>query len=148
MNLLKTIKNSILAPVLLLGVGIVVANAPYQQQKLQQATTPTATRSLSDYKGTHIPGFSEFRVQELVINPNNGADVLKGEPFEILINVSTITHAYPYVDKKKNSNNATVLHTTWSHDPLFVYESYKDTVSSIRKGMGALSNSSGSTITD
>ena len=96
---------------------------------------PTIKR-LSTYRGDHFPGFAEFRVQEIEYG-ELGEVMLKGEPYDLLLNVTYITSAYRYEDAKKN-DYATMVFTNYLEEPILIRQPYKDVVSSIRKGMEAL----------
>ena len=96
---------------------------------------PTIKR-LSTYRGDHFPGFAEFRVQEIEYG-ELGEVMLKGEPYDLLLNVTYITSAYRYEDAKKN-DYATMVFTNYHEEPILVRQPYKDVTSSIRKSMEAL----------
>jgi len=97
---------------------------------------PTIKR-LSTYRGDHFPGFAEFRVQEIEYG-ELGEVMLKGEPYDLLLNVTYITSAYRYEDAKK-TDYSTMVFTNYHEQPILIRQPYKDVVSSIRKGMEALS---------
>ena len=96
---------------------------------------PTIKR-LTTYRGDHFPGFAEFRVQEIEYG-DIGEVMLKGEPYDLLLNVTYITSAYRYEDSKK-TDYSTMVFTNYHEEPILIRQSYKDVVSSIRKGMEAL----------
>ena len=97
---------------------------------------PTIKR-LTTYRGDHFPGFAEFRVQEMEYG-DLGEVMLKGEPYDLLLNVTYITSAYRYEDAKK-TDYSTMVFTNYHEEPILIRQPYKDVVSSIRKGMEALS---------
>ena len=101
-------------------------------------------RKLPEFDGVHIPGFAEFRIQKLGVAPN-GEPVPIGDPYPILINVTKITEAYSFTDAKKNKYS-TMIHTDFSKEPIFVRQTYKEVVSSIRRGMEALTSPSSSSL--
>ena len=94
-------------------------------------------KRLSTYRGDHFPGFAEFRVQNIEYG-DLGEVILKGEPYDILMNVTYITTAYRYEDSKK-TDYSTMVFTNYHEQPILIRQPYKDVVSSIRKGMEALS---------
>ena len=96
---------------------------------------PTIKR-LSTYRGDHFPGFAEFRVQEIEYG-ELGEVMLKGEPYDLLLNVTYITSAYRYEDAKQ-TDYSTMVFTNYLEEPILIRQPYKDVVSSIRKGMEAL----------
>ena len=96
---------------------------------------PTIKR-LGTYRGDHFPGFAEFRVQSIEYG-DLGEVMLQGEPYDLLLNVTYITSAYRYEDAKKN-DYATMVFTNYLEEPILIRQPYKDVVSSIRKGMEAL----------
>jgi len=96
---------------------------------------PTIKR-LSTYRGDHFPGFAEFRVQEIEYD-ELGIVMLKGEPYDILLNVTYITSAYRFEDAK-GKDYSTMVFTNYHQEPILIRQPYKDVVSSIRKGMEAL----------
>ena len=93
-------------------------------------------KKLNSYRGDHFPGFAEFRVQEIEYG-DLGEVMLMGEPYDILLNVTYITSAYRYEDSKK-TDYSTMVFTNYRDEPILIRQSYKDVVSSIRKGMEAL----------
>jgi len=94
-------------------------------------------KRLSTYRGDHFPGFAEFRVQNIEYG-DLGEVILKGEPYDILMNVTYITTAYRYEDSKE-TDYSTMVFTNYLEEPILIRQPYKDVVSSIRKGMEALS---------
>ena len=92
-------------------------------------------KRLSNYRGDHFPGFAEFRVQDMEYG-DLGEVILKGEPYDILLNVTYITSAYRYEDSKK-TDYSTMVFTNYREEPILIRQSYRDVVSSIRKGMEA-----------
>jgi len=93
-------------------------------------------KRLSTYRGDHFPGFAEFRVQNIEYG-DLGEVILKGEPYDILMNVTYITTAYRYEDSKE-TDYSTMVFTNYLEEPILIRQPYKDVVSSIRKGMEAL----------
>ena len=93
-------------------------------------------KRMSSYRGDHFPGFAEFRVQNIEYG-DLGEVILQGEPYDILLNVTYITTAYRYEDSKK-TDYSTMVFTNYREEPILIRQSYKDVVSSIRKGMEAL----------
>jgi len=96
---------------------------------------PTIKR-LSTYRGDHFPGFAEFRVQSIEYG-ELGEVMLQGEPYDLLLNVTYITSAYRYEDKKGN-DYSTMVFTNYLEEPILIRQPYKDVASSIRKSMEAL----------
>ena len=94
-------------------------------------------KRLTTYRGDHFPGFAEFRVQEIEYG-EIGEVMLKGEPYDLLLNVTYITSAYRYEDKK-GTDYSTMVFTNYHEAPILIRQPYKDVVSSIRKSMEALS---------
>jgi len=95
-------------------------------------------KRLSTYRGDHFPGFAEFRVQEVDFKDLGGEMILIGEPYDLLLNVTYITSAYRYEDSKK-TDYSTIVFTNYQEGAILVRQPYKDVISSIRKGMEALS---------
>ena len=93
-------------------------------------------KRLTTYRGDHFPGFAEFRVQNIEYG-ELGEVMLKGEPYDILMNVTYITTVYRYEDSKK-TDYSTMVFTNYLEQPILIRQPYKDVVSSIRKGMEAL----------
>jgi len=93
-------------------------------------------KRLSTYRGDHFPGFAEFRVQEMEYG-DLGEVMLKGEPYDLLLNVTYITSAYRFEDAK-GKDYSTMVFTNYLEEPILIRQPYKDVVSSIRKGMEAL----------
>ena len=93
-------------------------------------------KRLSSYRGDHFPGFAEFRVQDIEYG-DLGEVMLKGEPYDILLNVTYITTAYRFEDVK-GKDYSTLVYTNYHQEPILIRQPYKDVVSSIRKGMEAL----------
>jgi len=93
-------------------------------------------KRLTSYRGDHFPGFAEFRVQDMEYG-DLGEVMLKGEPYDILLNVTYITTAYRFEDAKE-TDYSTMVFTNYQEQPILIRQSYKDVVSSIRKGMEAL----------
>ena len=94
-------------------------------------------KRLSSFRGAHFPGFAEFRVQNIEYG-ELGEVMLKGEPYDILMNVTYITTAYRFEDAKE-TDYSTMVFTNYLEQPILIRQPYKDVVSSIRKGMEALS---------
>jgi len=94
-------------------------------------------KRLASYRGDHFPGFAEFRVQEIDFKDLGGEMFLVGEPYDLLLNVTYITSVYRYEDSKKTDHSSLVF-TNYREGPILVRQPYKDVVSSIRKGMEAL----------
>ena len=93
-------------------------------------------KRLTTYRGDHFPGFAEFRVQNIEYG-ELGEVMLKGEPYDILMNVTYITTAYRFEDVN-GKDYSTMVFTNYRQEPLLIRQPYKDVVSSIRKGMEAL----------
>ena len=93
-------------------------------------------KRLSAFRGDHFPGFAEFRVQDFEFS-DFGQIRLKGEPYEILLNVSYITQAFRYEDAKK-TDHSTLVHVSYSDTAILMRQNYKEVMSSIRKGMEAM----------
>ena len=103
----------------------------------QDGGTLPVIKRLSNFRGDHFPGFAEFRVQDFEFNDLKQIR-LRGEPYEVLLNVSYITQAYRYEDAKK-TDHSTLVHVNYSDAAILIRQDYKAVVSSIRKGMEALS---------
>ena len=122
--MMKVIKTAL--GMLVLGVLVIL---------MMSMDKPTIKR-LTTYRGDHFPGFAEFRVQSIEYG-DLGEVMLKGEPYDLLLNVTYITSAYRYEDAKK-TDYSTMVFTNYHEQPLLIRQPYKDVVSSIRKGMEAL----------
>jgi hypothetical protein len=98
-------------------------------------------RRLSSYKGSHYAGFAEFRVNEFEFD-SFGQVQLKGEPYDILLNVTKITRAYRLESGSVNKKTfySTLVFVDFQKEPLLLRQSYKDVSSSIRKSMEYLAN--------
>jgi hypothetical protein len=90
-------------------------------------------KKLSTYRGDHFPGFAEFRVQEIEWDDFDNM-MLRGEPYDVLLNVNFITSAYRYEDAKK-TDHSTIMFTNYSTPAILVRQPYKDVTSSIRRAM-------------
>jgi len=125
----------------ILGVTIVVAIAMFAMsskpvQRGKEDPSGPVIKRLSSYRGDHFPGFAEFRVQDMEYS-DLGEVILKGEPYDILLNVTYITSAYRFEDVK-GKDYSTLVFTNYHQEPILIRQTYKDVVSSIRKGMEAL----------
>jgi len=122
--------------VVILGLAVGLLLMGYGRAAIQmQDGIPPVIKRLSTFRGNHFPGFAEFRVQkyewsEFEMN-------LEGEPFEVLINVTNIDQVYRFEDKKQ-TDYSTLMFVNYEKEPLLIRQPYKDVVSSIRKGMEAL----------
>ena len=65
-----------------------------------------------------------------------GHIILKGEPYELLINVNFITTVQRYEDAKK-TDYSTLLYVNYSDAAILLRQGYDDVVSSIRKAAEA-----------
>ena len=101
----------------------------------KQKPDEVVIKRLSNFRGDHFPGFAEFRVQDFEWD-DFGNILPKGEPYELLLNVTYITSVYRYEDSKK-TDYSTIMHTNYSEPAIFIRQEYDDVVSSIRKGMEA-----------
>ena len=119
----------------LIGVGIVLIFAMGAMPVQKGLGQGPIIKRLSSYRGDHFPGFAEFRVQDIEYG-DLGEVMLMGEPYDILLNVTYITSAYRYEDAKK-TDYSTMVFTNYREQPILIRQSYKDVVSSIRKGMEA-----------
>ena len=90
-------------------------------------------KKLSTYRGDHFPGFAEFRVQEIEWDDFDNM-MLRGEPYDVLLNVNFITSAYHYEDAKE-TDYSTIMFTNYSTPAILVRQPYKDVTSSIRRAM-------------
>ena len=90
-------------------------------------------KKLGTYRGDHFPGFAEFRVQEIEWDDFDNM-MLRGEPYDVLLNVNFITSAYRYEDAKK-TDYSTIMFTNYSTPAILVRQPYKDVTSSIRRAM-------------
>ena len=131
--------RNVLPVVLGIAVGLflmgLTMSAATPQRGEDDSSGPVIKR-LSTYRGDHFPGFAEFRVQEMEFG-DLGEVMLKGEPYDILLNVTYITSAYRFEDVK-GKDYSTMVFTNYRQEPLLIRQPYKDVVSSIRKGMEAL----------
>ena len=103
-----------------------------QSKEIQDA--PVIKR-MSNFRGNHFPGFAEFRVQDFEFT-DMGHILLKGEPYELLINVNFITTVQRYEDAKK-TDYSTLLYVNYSDAAILLRQGYDDVVSSIRKAAEA-----------
>ena len=120
---------------LAVGVALLAMSAATPQRGKDDPSGPIIKR-LSTYRGDHFPGFAEFRVQEMEYD-ELGVVILKGEPYGLLLNVTYITSAYRFEDAK-GKDYSTMVFTNYHEQPILIRQPYKDVVSSIRKGMEAL----------
>jgi hypothetical protein len=131
--------RNVLPVVLGIAVGLflmgLTMSAATPQRGEDDSSGPVIKR-LSTYRGDHFPGFAEFRVQGMEYG-DLGEVILKGEPYDILLNVTYITSAYRFEDVK-GKDYSTMVFTNYRQEPLLIRQPYKDVVSSIRKGMEAL----------
>ena len=119
----------------LIGIMILVMSAAAPQRGKEDPSGPVIKR-LSSYRGDHFPGFAEFRVQDMEYG-DLGEVILKGEPYDLLLNVTYITSAYRFEDVN-GKDYSTMVFTNYRQEPVLIRQPYKDVVSSIRKGMEAL----------
>ena len=136
--MLKNMDNGIKMIVgisMVLFLSLVAMSAATPQRGEDDSSGPVIKR-LSTYRGDHFPGFAEFRVQGMEYG-DLGEVILKGEPYDILLNVTYITTAYRFEDSK-GKDYSTMVFTNYRQEPLLIRQPYKDVVSSIRKGMEAL----------
>ena len=122
----------------LIAIGVVLIFA-MGANPVQYGEVPDgpAIKKLSKFRGDHFPGFAEFRVQEMEFD-DFGHVIPIGEPYEMLINVTYITTVYRYEDVKK-TDYSTIINTNYNEAAILVRQEYDEVVSSIRKGMEALS---------
>ena len=117
-------------------VGIMMLAMSASPQRGEDDSSGPVIKRLSTYRGDHFPGFAEFRVQGMEYG-DLGEVMLKGEPYDVLLNVTYITSAYRDEDAKK-TDYSTMVFTNYHEQPLLIRQPYKDVVSSIRKSMEAL----------
>lgn len=117
-------------------VGIVVlmlmSASPVQNRDKQDL--PVIKR-LSTFRGNHFPGFAEFRVQDFEFT-DMGHIILKGEPYELLLNVNYITTVQRYEDAKR-TDYSTLVYTNYTDAAFLLRQEYDDVVTSIRKAAEA-----------
>ena len=117
------------------GIVVLMLMGAASVQK-RETQDPPVIKRLTTFRGDHFPGFAEFRVQDMEYG-DVGEVILKGEPYDILLNVTYITTAYRYEDAKE-TDYSTMVFTNYREEPILIRQPYKDVVSSIRKGMEAL----------
>jgi len=113
-------------------VLILMGATPVQKEEIQDL--PVIKR-MSAFRGDHFPGFAEFRVQDFEYT-DLGQILLKGEPYEVLLNVNYITSAYRYEDAKK-TDYSTLMYVNYSDTAFLLRQEYKDVITSIRKAAEA-----------
>ena len=113
-------------------VLILMGATPVQKEEIQDL--PVIKR-MSAFRGDHLPGFAEFRVQDFEYT-DLGQILLKGEPYEVLLNVNYITSAYRYEDAKK-TDYSTLMYVNYSDTAFLLRQEYKDVITSIRKAAEA-----------
>jgi hypothetical protein len=119
-----------------LGLFVIFMMSAMPVQKGRGLGQGPVIKRLSSYRGDHFPGFAEFRVQNIEYG-DLGEVILQGEPYDILMNVTYITTAYRFEDVKE-TDYSTMVFTNYREEPILIRQPYKDVVSSIRKGMEAL----------
>ena len=131
-RVLKTIIGVTLA----IFVAFLAMSAGAVQRGKDEPRGPVIKR-LATYRGDHFPGFAEFRFQEYETDELGALQLAGDEPYDVLLNVSYFTGAYRFEDVK-GTDYSTLVFTTYQKDPILIRQPYKDVVSSIRKGMEAL----------
>tara|TARA_R110000796_G_C14267365_1_gene400787 strand:- start:114 stop:515 length:402 start_codon:yes stop_codon:yes gene_type:complete len=120
----------------LIAVGIVLifVMGANPVQKKERQDLPVIKR-MSAFRGNHFPGFAEFRVQDFEFT-DMGHIILKGEPYELLLNVNYITTVQRYEDAKK-TDYSTLVYTNYTDAAFLLRQGYDDVVTSIRKAAEA-----------
>ena len=120
----------------LIAVGIVLifVMGANPVQKKERQDLPVIKR-ISAFRGNHFPGFAEFRVQDFEFT-DMGHIILKGEPYELLLNVNYITTVQRYEDAKK-TDYSTLVYTNYTEAAFLLRQEYDDVVTSIRKAAEA-----------
>jgi len=129
------VMKSIFGTTVVAGIMMLAMSAAVSPQRGEEPEGPVIKR-LSTYRGDHFPGFAEFRVQDMEYG-DLGEVILKGEPYDLLLNVTYITSAYRFEDVN-GKDYSTMVFTNYRQEPVLIRQPYKDVVSSIRKGMEAL----------
>jgi hypothetical protein len=97
---------------------------------------PPVIEKMSSYKGDSFSRFAEFRVQKyenkLSQNAGAGVMVLRGEPYDVLINVSDINLVYRLSDRSGKMYSC-MMHVNFQDLPILVRQDYKEVMKSIRK---------------
>ena len=130
--MIKVIRTAL--GLLAVGVVLIFAMGANPVQKKERQDLPVIKR-MSAFRGNHFPGFAEFRVQDFEFT-DMGHIILKGEPYELLINVNFITTVQRYEDAKK-TDYSTLLYVNYSDAAILLRQGYDDVVSSIRKAAEA-----------
>ena len=130
--MIKVIRTAL--GLLAVGVVLIFAMGANPVQKKERQDLPVIKR-MSAFRGNHFPGFAEFRVQDFEFT-DMGHIILKGEPYELLINVNFITTVQRYEDAKK-TDYSTLLYVNYSDAAILLRQGYDDVVTSIRKAAEA-----------
>ena len=117
-----------------IGIMVLMLMGASPVQKKERQDLPVIKR-MSAFRGNHFPGFAEFRVQDFEFT-DMGHIILKGEPYELLINVNFITTVQRYEDAKK-TDYSTLLYVNYGDAAILLRQGYDDVVSSIRKAAEA-----------
>ena len=116
------------------GIMILMLMSANTVQSREAQDLPVIKR-LSNFRGNHFPGFAEFRVQDFEFT-DMGHIILKGEPYELLLNVNYITTVQRYEDAKK-TDYSTLVYTNYTEAAFLLRQEYDDVVTSIRKAAEA-----------
>ena len=116
------------------GIVLIFAMGANPVQKKERQDLPVIKR-MSAFRGNHFPGFAEFRVQDFEFT-DMGHIILKGEPYELLLNVNYITTVQRYEDAKK-TDYSTLVYTNYTDAAFLLRQGYDDVVTSIRKAAEA-----------
>tara|TARA_R110002020_G_scaffold396884_2_gene607033 strand:- start:822 stop:1223 length:402 start_codon:yes stop_codon:yes gene_type:complete len=117
-----------------IGIMVLMLMSSSPVQKKERQDLPVIKR-ISAFRGNHFPGFAEFRVQDFEFT-DMGHIILKGEPYELLLNVNYITTVQRYEDAKK-TDYSTLVYTNYTEAAFLLRQEYDDVVTSIRKAAEA-----------
>ena len=91
-------------------------------------------KRLSAYKGDVLPGFAEFRVQDIEYGDLGEITLTGFEPYDMLVNVTYITTVYRFEDAKKTDYSC-LMFTNYRKEPILVRQPYDAVLKSIEKAM-------------
>ena len=115
------------------GIIVMMLMGSSPVQGLGRGQNPVI-RKLGTYRGDTFAGFAEFRVQEIEFD-DFGALKLKGmEPYDLTVNVLTITKLHRYEDVKKTDYSC-LMYTMHEDHPFLVRQTYADVLKSMEKAM-------------
>ena len=117
-----------------IGIMVLMLMGASPVQKKERQDLPVIKR-MSAFRGNHFPGFAEFRVQDFEFT-DMGHIILKGDPYELLLNVNYITTVQRYEDAKK-TDYSTLVYTNYTDAAFLLRQGYDDVVTSIRKAAEA-----------